>query len=302
MTDPTPTTTPAAPGAAANDAPRAPASAGAMLRAARDAAGMSLDTVAQQLKLAPRQVTALEDGNYAALPGRTFVRGFLRNYARLVRLDPEVVLAALPGRDAPSLDSPALQPTAPTMGELPNAEYGKPSWTRWAIPLTLVAVIAIGAIYEFSRSHSEPPRVTPPAAAPEPERAPAPAPANTTAPAPGPATQTLPNPVAGAQPAGAADATPAATTQPASAAAPVAAGEPLLVIVYQQSSWTQVKDGSGNVLLAQTVPAGETRSIAGTPPFDVVIGIASAATVTFRGKPIDLVPHTRQKVARLVLQ
>ena len=143
-----------------------------MLRAAREAMGMSLDTVAQQLKLAPRQVTALEEDDFARLPGRTFVRGFLRNYARLVRIDAEKVLAALPGGDAPALDSPALQATAPTIGHLPTTEHAKPGWTRWAIPLTLVAVIAAAAMYEFSRGRGDAQHA--PAAAPgasEPERA-----------------------------------------------------------------------------------------------------------------------------------
>ncbi len=57
--------------------------AGALLRVAREATGMSIDAVAQNLKLAPRQVKALEEGDYAHLPGRTFIRGFVRNYARL---------------------------------------------------------------------------------------------------------------------------------------------------------------------------------------------------------------------------
>ena len=70
--------------------------AGAKLRAAREAAGLSVDAVAQQLKLAPRQVKALEDDDWQRLPGRTFVRGFARNYARFVRLDPDAVLALLP--------------------------------------------------------------------------------------------------------------------------------------------------------------------------------------------------------------
>ena len=68
-------------------APPVPASAGALLRAAREGAGMTIDAVAQQLKLAPRQVRAIEEGDFSHLPGRTFVRGFIRNYARLVRLD-----------------------------------------------------------------------------------------------------------------------------------------------------------------------------------------------------------------------
>ena len=58
---------------------------------------MTIDAVAQQLKLAPRQVRALEDGDFTHLPGRTFVRGFMRNYARLVRLDAETVAGRAAG-------------------------------------------------------------------------------------------------------------------------------------------------------------------------------------------------------------
>ena len=63
-----------------------PGMAGALLRAARESAGMTVDAVAQHLKLAPRQVKAIEDGDFKELPGRTFIRGFVRNYARLVQL------------------------------------------------------------------------------------------------------------------------------------------------------------------------------------------------------------------------
>ena len=76
------------------------ATAGAMLAAARARAGLSIDAVAQQLKLGVRQVQAIEEDNFAALPGRTFVRGFVRNYARLLKLDGDAVLAALPGSSA----------------------------------------------------------------------------------------------------------------------------------------------------------------------------------------------------------
>ena len=44
--------------------------AGTRLRTAREAAGLSIDAVAQQLKLAPRQVQALEDDDWERLPGR----------------------------------------------------------------------------------------------------------------------------------------------------------------------------------------------------------------------------------------
>jgi len=131
--------------------------AGALLRVAREATGMSIDAVAQNLKLAPRQVKALEEGDYAHLPGRTFIRGFVRNYARLVRLDPERVLGALPGgASAPALEAPTLTPTAHTMGELPTTDNAKTSWARWAIPAVLAAIVAAAALYEWMRPASEP--------------------------------------------------------------------------------------------------------------------------------------------------
>ena len=62
---------------------------GAELQRAREARGLALSEVAQQLKFAPRQLEALEQDRFDLLPGGTFVRGMVRNYARLLKLDPE---------------------------------------------------------------------------------------------------------------------------------------------------------------------------------------------------------------------
>ena len=106
--------------------------AGGQLKAAREAAGLSLDQVAQQLKLAPRQVRALEEENFGMLPGRTFTRGFMRNYARLLSLDPDLLVAHLPdAAHAPSLEPPPLHSTGTTMAELPTAHAHTPSFGRW---------------------------------------------------------------------------------------------------------------------------------------------------------------------------
>jgi cytoskeleton protein RodZ len=141
-------------------APYVPPTAGGELRAARVAAGLDIDVIAQQLKLAPRQVQALEDDDYAKLPGRTFVRGFVRNYARLLQLDPDDVVALLPGADvAPSLERPTITPSRRAMGELPADAPARRAWTRWAIPLVLIAIIVAAGVYEFRRPQGEPRRV-----------------------------------------------------------------------------------------------------------------------------------------------
>ena len=62
--------------------------AGEQLAAARANRGLSITEIAQHLKLSPWQVEALEAGDHRRLPSPVFVRGFIRNYARLVKLDP----------------------------------------------------------------------------------------------------------------------------------------------------------------------------------------------------------------------
>jgi cytoskeleton protein RodZ len=178
------------------------ASAGALLRAAREAAGLTQDAVAQQLKLAPRQVRAIEEDDYARLPGRTFVRGFVRNYARLLRVDADAIVAALPGHESGSpLDRPTLTPTARPMAELPVQYERRNTWARWLIPLALLAIVAVAAVYEFTR-----PALPGRRAATEGASAPA------SAPTPPPATQAtmLPNPLEPPR----TDAAPAAATPP----------------------------------------------------------------------------------------
>jgi cytoskeleton protein RodZ len=268
-------------------------SAGATLRAAREAHGMSIDAVAQQLKLAPRQVQALEDDDYAQLPGRTFVRGFMRNYARLLRLDADAVIASLPDAGhAPSLDRPSLSPTTRVMGELPADLPAKPSSARWAIVLALIAIVIIAVAYEFGRPLAERGR----AALSGRSAAPA---ATPVAPEPPPGTST-PVPV-GETPAPAAQAA-SATSDPAPAAQAAPAGDAPLVFVFRGTSWIEVKDATGAVVLSTMGYPGATHAVNGTFPLDVVLGNAEAVIVSLRGAQFDTTPYVKQNVAKFTVK
>lgn len=70
-------------------------SAGAQLTALREQRGWTVEQVANQLNLASRQIQALEEDNYAALPGMVIVRGFIRSYSKVLRVDPAPILAAI---------------------------------------------------------------------------------------------------------------------------------------------------------------------------------------------------------------
>jgi cytoskeleton protein RodZ len=300
---------------AGSGAPLNPASAGALLRSAREAGGMTVDAVAQQLKLAPRQVRAIEEGDFIHLPGRTFVRGFIRNYARLVRLDVESVLRALPaGSATPNLESPALHATAPTIGELPTTEPAKHGWTRWAIPLTLIAIIAATAAWEFlhpdapgaSAKKDAPPAIERgKAGAPEIIGTPLPNPVASTEPASAPTVTSEPPTVANSV--SAVDASKAAPeavadTRRAEAANALAVDDAPLVLAFRDFSWTEVKDRNGRVLLKRMNSGGTAQTISGAPPLDIVIGNAADVMLTWKGKRLDLTPYTRGNVARFTLE
>ncbi|HYT97898.1 MAG TPA: RodZ domain-containing protein [Casimicrobiaceae bacterium] len=279
--------------------------AGAQLRAAREAAGWSQEAVAQQLKLAPRQVRAIEEDDYARLPGRTFVRGFVRNYARLLRLDPAAILAALPrGEGTSPLDRPSLTAVSRPMVELPVASARRNSWTRWLIPFALLAIVAAAGVYEFMRNAGVSRRPPAESAAP---------------PVPAAPSTALPNPLASAKPESAAPmvksdgaaAAPSNTTTPAAeqvaptATAPTpsaAASDAPLLLTFKEKSWVEVKDGNGAAIFMQTGAAGTTQTLSGTPPLDVNIGNAAGVSVTYRGQLIDIGPFTRANIARFILK
>ena len=289
----------------------ASAGPGARLRAAREAAGLSLDQVAQQLKLAPRQVKALEDESFGELPGRTFSRGFVRNYARLLHLDAQDLLAHLPDvSQAPALESPTLHSTGSMIAELPSASASRTGLGRWLIPLILIACIVAAAAYEWYRGGL--------ANTAEPARAVSDA---TDRRAPAAAVVALPNPLASFPQTAAPQATAPQGTEPqaappaasmrdsvatsvSGAAVPASAapGDATLVLTYKGPSWTEIRDRSGQIIVSRLVLPGAVEPVKGVPPFDIILGNAHVVTLVFRGKSVDLAPYTRQNVARLTLQ
>lgn len=72
--------------------PDDPDGPGIQLRKARELRRFSLRDVAVQLHLRLDIIDAIENDNYAALPGSTFVRGYLRGYARLVGISEDNII------------------------------------------------------------------------------------------------------------------------------------------------------------------------------------------------------------------
>ena len=80
------------------------ATLGVVLREAREHLGLSVADVANQIKFAPRQIEAIEAGDYQQLPEEAFLRGFIRSYAKILQLDAQKLLAALPNAKTATME------------------------------------------------------------------------------------------------------------------------------------------------------------------------------------------------------
>jgi cytoskeleton protein RodZ len=191
------------------------------------------------------------------------------------------------------------------MGELPAEMSGKPGSARWAIPLALVAIIVIALAYEFGRPLAEQARSAmedgkKPAAAPV---VPAPAmPAPTSAaPAPVPAPAPVAADSASSPPAPAEAQGGVSSPVPANALAALTGDTPL-VLMFRGTSWVEVKDAKGAIVLSTIGYPGATHAVGGQPPFDVVLGNAEAVVVTWHGAAFDVVPFVKQNVAKFTVK
>jgi cytoskeleton protein RodZ len=73
-------------------------------------------------------------------------------------------------------------------------------------------------------------------------------------------------------------------------------------MTFEGESWVEIKDVSGTTIFSRLNAAGTERVIKGTPPLTVVVGNAHGVKLTYRDKAIDLGPHTRVDVARIMLE
>lgn len=279
------------------EAPVAPVvvGVGERLRAAREARGMDTEAAAATLKLSKRQIEALETGDWAKLPGHTFIRGFVRNYARALQIDAQPLLADLevPETSMPRLDLPANGAAVmPESGAARKRDYA-------AVLAGLVMVaVAVVAYYVVPQDLwlSKPAAVEVAAkesAVPVPLFPPGAAPAGVMPSAEQAASPAAPQAAATAQPADA----PAAVTPP-----PVVSSGKALRFTFAQPSWVEVRDKSGQIIYSQLNPAGSEREVEGLPPYALVVGNAGNVTVRYQGRAIDLQPRSKDDVARVTVE
>jgi len=279
---------------------------GVELRTAREALGLGLGQVAQQLKFAPRQLEALEEERFDQLPGGTFARGMVRSYARLLKLDPEPLVSRISGRfDAPEVGQLAARYSQP----VPFSDSARRS-TMIYLGLSLGVLVLVGGVaYEWHQAVRRAPqqqaaraeRKAPQAreAARQPAREPTRVaavqePKTVEAPArqdPPPAIKAIAEPKAAA--------TKPEAVKPAETK--FASGVHRLVISCDEEAWIEVKDANERMLVSSLNPKGAERVVQARGPLSIVIGNAQHVRVLHNDRPVDLQPYTKLATARLTL-
>jgi cytoskeletal protein RodZ len=232
---------------------------GERFRAAREARGLSLSDVAEQIRIRSLYLAAVEEENWNTIGAPVYIRGFLRTYARFLGIDPEEAVAAF-NRTQPAPAQPSGLPSRE------GAEREAPSGTRgslliWVAGAVAVLLIAFVVYNELTLRRPE-------------------------------ITATLPSPAA--SPSAEATSSPAPTTKPQTA---LADGASSLALVLSAPSWLRVTV-DGNVSMEGTFPAGTSKTFHGKNAL-VRIGNAGGVEVYVDGKDVgklgksgDVVEHT----------
>jgi cytoskeleton protein RodZ len=309
-----------------------PLDIGDVLKAAREAKGWTLQDAATKLRLMVRQVEAMETEDYAALGQPVFARGFVRNYAKLLGIDPDPLLTRMAETGA----APAEKAEAESYSAESSSAVS-PILIVTVAALVLVLAIPV-ALYLWLNSggeeeqHADAVATTAPAPSLPAASLPAPLPETSTqfATPVDNTVQASAAPVETPAPLAAKHEPPAAT---AATAAPPPAPEPVspepelkpapataaaevrenpylpsnfrsksIRLQFDQDAWVQIRDGNGKTIYATLNKAGSTAELSGRPPFDFVVGNASNVRMSYNGRPFDIKPYIGETVARFTLE
>jgi len=289
---------------------------GSTLREAREGLGMSVYDIAERIKFAPKQVEALEANDFERLPKATFLRGFVRSYARVLQLDEADLIAALPTE--PSTQQITKQQIVDV--SFPSVLAARRINLMWlAGALGVAMVLGLFVWVSDGEPAQKPSEVVV-------ETVPLPMPdAGVSAVVASPSLSAEPEVAKIAEPRKveekvtktqkAAVSAPAQSIPAASSvAAPTAAAKPSVApemlkrrplhFVFTGAAWIEVIDVNGDVLLSRSNLGGTEKWIGGPrrAPYDVSIGNPGNVKMYYKGKEIDLSQYAGMNTARLKVE
>ncbi|MBG6243693.1 cytoskeleton protein RodZ [Candidatus Symbiopectobacterium sp. 'North America'] len=315
-----------------------PATPGERLRQAREHMGLTQQTVAERLCLKVTTVREIEEGSTSPDLAPTFLRGYIRSYAKLVHLPESELLPALDKHVVPRIANVAsMQGFA--LGKSRKKRDGWLMTFTWLVVLIVLGLTGAWWWQNYQVQQQEISSMVDHAAANTPEEsetqtavplattgsqtidltqiAPAvPEGANTAAnsasvntPAANAATTTG-APVTSAQAGNGHQPVAPFTTPPSTATEPVASpsATPVsdngntIAITFSADCWLEVIDAAGKKLYSGVQRSGSVLNLSGQAPYRLKIGAPAAVQIQYQGKPVDLSRFVRSnQIARLTL-
>jgi cytoskeleton protein RodZ len=280
----------------------APGTLGHTLKSLREARNLSLSDVAARLRLDPRVIAAIEANDFDALPGALYVRGYLRGYARVLGASPDQIVERY-NEEAPSVPPQIVpemsRPPQRTSEDMPVR----------AASIALAVLLGVLLLLWWQNTYLRAPQpFAGMTATPAPvERTPAPKPQSqlpysyTVVTHPTATFYRAPDPVE-APDDGATTLVPVAgTSGPAPVPGTGSTGPDRVLLEAATDSWVEVTDRSGERIYMDFIHGGESLTLTGHAPFNVLLGYAPGVTVEFNGRTFDPGPYTRAGVARFDL-
>ena len=268
------------------------ASAGLLLRQAREAAGLHIAALAFSLKVPVKKLEALEADRFELLPDAVFVRALAASVCRTLKVDADPILALLPQTSMPRVGQ--RQTAINTPFRAPGDGPAPSIWTQVSKPAVLAGLLLLmGALVLIFLPSDKQGGIlsllTPDT------------PVASTVPVVPVRSQPVPSETEVA-PMAAPSAAPVLAPATSADTAQVLLIEPLAtgIIVFRAKgeSWVEVTDAKKVVVLRRTLAAGEEVGATGVLPLSAVVGRADATQVQIRGKAFDLTGVSKDNVAR----
>jgi len=265
-----------------------PIPAGQLLREAREAQGLHLGALAVALKVPVKKLEALEACRYEQLPDMVFVRALALSVCRALKIDSMPIMASLPQLQASPFKSneanlnTTFTDSARGARSTAISHLISPIGLGVLLLVTAMVVVLMWPVRNVTDSST----------------------VDLTSQGNVAAQQSFP-PVAGASENTAALATtigkPIDPATPLAVAALEQGSMPLVALIEFSArgvTWVEVTDAAGQSKLRKLTNAGEVLRVSGQPPLSVVVGRADQVAVFVRGKPLDILPLTKDNVAR----
>jgi len=279
---------------------------GKILASARSEQGMTTDMVAARLCLTEGYIKALEAGNFSVLPGDTFIRGYLRNYADIVGLNGEELVRLY-------MEQQNLANISEQEKKAARAERSKSNRTMAAMAaIALLIIVALVLSFNMDNEQTgennlpeaEPAAALESPAEPEIEMTIETVSKENEADAPE-------EPVSSEGLTESVEATDSDTVVEESIAnsevqadvEPASAVEgpttEKLEFTFLGECWYQVIDSTGAKLAERTKSEGDVSVVEGVPPFTVTLGDSTVVELLHEGEVVDLSAFHARKSARL---